>query len=178
MIIGMMALVAAATGPAGSTSVSNAGVTNVKSLNLAIEGRISERCQMGGINSVDFGNLERRGLKATARVPFYCNIPFTMTIRSQNGGLAHEQRPNGQGPYAGLAPYSLSVQMPARQPMPRMISASFDSRLLTGGGSVSSHGAIATDGMILAIDMHSPESEAGLLAGQYGEVVTITVSPL
>jgi hypothetical protein len=45
------------------------------------------------------------------------------------------------------------------------------------GGVISSNGGIATDGMVLAVELGQPSGEAGLLGGEYSETITITVSP-
>src|SRR3546814_14025509 len=97
------ALAAAAVGvPANGKEIQN-----VRSLDIAVSGAIRQHCAMGSIGDMDFGNLERRGLGVTAKVAFDCNVPFTMTIKGANGGLAHSVMPNGQGPYSGLLPYKI-----------------------------------------------------------------------
>ena len=153
-------------------------IRNVKSLDIAVSGAIRQHCAMGSIGDMDFGNLERRGLGIQTRVAFDCNVPFTMTIKGARGGLTHTRMPNGQGPYAGVVPYNLAVEMPIRHPAAEMVSRSFNSRQLQAGGVISSHGGIATDGMALAVQLGTPSSEAGLLAGEYSETITITVSPI
>ena len=133
---------------------------------------------MGGIANMDFGNLERRGLNRTAQVAFNCNLPFTMTINGERGALTHSTMPGGQGPYSGQLPYSLVVEMPVRHPATQMLSQTFSSRQLMAGGVISSNGGIATDGMVLGVELGIPSGEAGLLAGDYSEMITITVSPI
>lgn len=153
-------------------------IDNARSIDIAVSGSIREHCAMGQIPNVDFGNLERRGLSFQMDVPFDCNLPFTMTISGTGGGLAHTTMPNGQGPYGGKLPYNLSVQMPVRYPNRSMISQSFTSSQIQAGGVISSNGGIATDGMTLAVELGRPTGEAGLLlAGDYSEVITITVTP-
>ena len=152
-------------------------IDNVRTVNIAIDGTVSQRCAMGGIGDMDFGDLNRRGLSAKARVALDCNIPFTMNITGATGALTHTSMPLGQGPYSGSLPYSLGVSMPVRHPSVEMLSRTFDSRQLRGGGTLSSNGGIATDGMTLSIDLGAPSGEAGLLAGSYSETITITVTP-
>ena len=127
---------------------------------------------------MDFGNLERRGLGVETRVAFDCNIPFTMTIKGASGALTHTRMPNGQGPYGGALPYSLAVEMPVRYPSTQMVSRSFNSKQIQAGGVISSNGGIATDGMVLAVQLGIPSGEAGLLAGDYAETITISVTPI
>lgn len=153
-------------------------IQNVRSLDIAVSGTIRQHCAMGSIRDMDFGNLERRGLGIETRVAFDCNVPFTMTIKGAHGGLTHTTMPNGQGPYSGVLPYNLAVEMPVRLPSRQVVSRSFNSRQLLAGGVISSNGGIATDGMRLAVELGEPSGEAGLLAGEYSETITITVSPI
>ncbi|GGC43155.1 hypothetical protein GCM10011371_33260 [Novosphingobium marinum] len=152
-------------------------ISDAREIELVVQGSIRQQCAIGSIGDMDFGNLERRGLGAEARVAFHCNMPFTMMIEAQNGALANTLMPSGQGPYSGSLPYSLSVEMPLRHPTSQTITRSFSSRQLQAGGSISSNGGIATDGMLLSVELGQPSGEAGLLAGDYAETITITVSP-
>ena len=153
-------------------------IDNARSIDIAVNGSISEYCSMGGIADMDFGNLESRGLNRTTRVAFNCNMPFTMTINGERGALTHSTMPNGQGPFGGQLPYSLFVEMPVRHPATQVLSQTFSSRQLVAGGIISSNGGIATDGMQLGVELGRPSGEAGLLAGEYSEMITITVSPI
>ncbi|MCF8707403.1 hypothetical protein [Rhizorhapis sp. SPR117] len=153
-------------------------IENLRSLDIAVSGSIGQHCAMGGIPDMDFGNLERRGLGIETHVAFDCNIPFNMTITGAKGALTHTKMPHGQGPYGGALPYSLAVKMPVRHPATQVVSRSFNSRQLQGGGVISSNGGIATDGMVLSVELGMPSGEAGLLAGEYSETITISVSPI
>lgn len=153
-------------------------INNERSFDIAVNGSISQQCAMGGIADMDFGNLERRGLNREVPVALHCNMPFTMTIDGERGALTHTTMPNGQGPYGGELSYSLSIKMPVRHPATQVINQSFTSRQLKAGGIISSNGGIATDGMILGVELGLPSGEAGLLAGDYSEMITITVSPI
>jgi len=157
--------------------VGAAELDNVKSLDLEVRGRIAERCAMGSVGDMSFGDITRPGLAATARVQLDCNVPFTMSIRAQNGGLAHAQMPMGQGPYAGTLPYSIGLEMPVRRPQAGMVSKQYESRQLVNGSSFSTNDAIATEGMTLAVNLGNASGEAGLLAGNYSETITITIAP-
>lgn len=159
-------------------SAAAADIENVRSLDLAVQGRISERCQMGSISDMDFGDINRAGLGATARVELSCNIPFNMSIQARNGGLAHLQMPAGQGPYSGTLPYTIGVMMPVRRPQASVVERTFEGRELRGAGrTISSEGGIATDGLALSVSLGRPSGEAGLLAGEYGETIEITITP-
>ena len=86
--------------------------------------------------------------------------------------------PNGQGPYAGRLGYSLGIDLPVRHPQSEMMSRTFDSQALLGGQNMSSSGGIAVDGMALRITLAPTSGEAGLLAGEYGEVIQIAITPI
>lgn len=154
------------------------GIDNVRSLDVAVSGTVREHCAIGGIPDRDFGDLRRPGLGFETHVAFDCNIPFTMTIRGAQGALAHSTMPGGQGPYSGTLPYSLEVEMALRHPARSLLRRAFDSRQLQAGGAISSNGGIATDGMRLTVELGSPPGNAGLLAGDYTETITIVVTPV
>lgn len=153
-------------------------IDDAQSIDLRVSGSIAQHCALGSVPNMDFGDLERRGLHIETEVAFDCNIPFTMVIAGSKGALTHTSMPNGQGPYGGQLPYTIGVAMPLRQPSMRMLTKSFSSRQIQAGGTISSNGAIATDGMTIAVELGRPSGEAGLLAGDYAETITITVSPL
>jgi hypothetical protein len=155
-----------------------AEISDSKKIDIEVHGRIAERCAMGAVGDMDFGDLNRPGLGATTKVGLDCNIPFNMTIKAANGALAHAQMPTGQGPYAGKLPYRIDLSMPIRRPQASTVQRSFESRELTGGGrTISSEGGIAVDGAVLSVALAPPPGEAGLLAGDYGETIEITITP-
>ncbi|MDT8759266.1 hypothetical protein MZO42_11210 [Sphingomonas psychrotolerans] len=170
--VGAALFLGVAASPAAAQEISN-----VKSMDIAVQGSIAQRCQMGAIPTADFGELSRAGRFAAAKVALDCNVPFTMLIKAQNGALVHSEMPHGQGPYAGSVPYSLDVELPVRRPATELISKVFEGRSLLGGQAISSAGGIAMDGLLLRLSLGSVSSEAGLLAGQYGEVIEITIAP-
>ena len=171
-------LFGAVVGASASAPVHADDIESVRNVQIALNGDVRQRCSLGSVGNVDFGNLERRGLGSRARVAFDCNVPFTMTITGQRGALTHTAMPQGQGPYAGALPYSLGVSLPIRHPSAETVTRAFASRELQAGGIISSNGGIAADGLSLSIELGAPSSEAGLLAGEYSETITITVSPL
>jgi spore coat protein U-like protein len=158
--------------PAGA-----ADIGNVRALDIAVRGTIAEHCKLANVPNMAFGDITRPGLAVATQVALDCNVPINVTIRAQNGGLANDALPHGQGPYAGTLPYILQVQIPVRRPAPAIVSQAFASRDLVAGQSISSAGGIAVDGMALNIALGLPGSEAGLLGGRYGEVIEISVTP-
>ena len=172
LLAGLLAAVCFAS-PAAADEIDNS-----RAVQIAVDGTISQRCAMGSIPNIDFGDLNRGNLSVRARVALDCNVPFTMVISGSTGGLTHTTMPLGQGPYSGAVPYALGISMAVRHPSVETVNRVFDSRELRSGGSLSSNGGIATDGMMLSIELGTPSGEAGLLAGNYAETITITVSPM
>lgn len=162
----------------GTTAAQAEQVEDTESFDLVLSGRLAEQCSLGSVADMDFGNLERAGLGAEARVAFNCNIPFTMTVKADRGALTHTTMPNGQGPYAGSIPYTVGIDLPLRNPNRTTVRHSFNSKQAQAGGVISSNGGIATDGMTLAVELAPTSGKAGLLAGEYAETISITVSPL
>src|SRR4051794_36518154 len=107
---------------------------DVRSLDVAVRGEIAQHCALGSVHGMDFGDISRPGLSASAPVRLSCNVPFNMTIEADNGGLAHQSSPHGQGPYSGTLGYLLGVSTPTRRPASALISKTFESRDLTGAG--------------------------------------------
>ncbi len=147
-------------------------------LSIDVGGRIPERCSIESAAGIDFGDLNRPNLHAQRHLGFYCNVPFSVQMTSRNGGLVNSVYPTGQGPYAGRLRYTLGVDVPVRKPRSRIISKEFSSADMVGGVSFSSEGGIAIEGLDLRFAMSRPASEAGLLAGEYSEVIEITVQPI
>lgn len=143
---------------------------------LRVHGDIAQHCEISAPRDTDFGNLEGAVRDADLKFGLDCNVPFVMQVQAQNGALTNLEFPKGQGPYAGSVPYSLSFAIPARMPGATTIRRSFNSHDLVGGQSISSQGGIATDGMEVHVALGKTNSEAGLIAGEYGETITLTVS--
>jgi len=171
-IIAAAAYAACIASPAAAEDTSYA-----KSIDVAVQGTVVQRCAMGSDVTTDLGTLTGAARSVAARFQLDCNVPFVLSIRAQNGAIQHETMPGGQGGYAGSLPYSLDVELPIRRPAQELISKAFDGRALIGGQSLSSAGGIALDGMLLRLNVGSVTSSAGLLAGNYGEVITITIAP-
>jgi hypothetical protein len=152
-------------------------ISNVRSVDIALAGHISQRCGMAAGQSTDLGNLSRPRISATTRVQLDCNVPFTMSIQAQRGAIQNLVMPGGQGGYQGSIPYSLNVELPIRRPDRELLTRAFEGRALVGGQTMSSLGGIAQDGMLLRLDLGSVTSSSGLLAGEYGETIVITVAP-
>ncbi len=144
-------------------------------LDLALTGQIRARCELGGGADIDFGELTG-GEMATAQMALDCNVPFELALTSSRGGLAHVTMPRGQGPFAGMLPYDVRLHVPTLRPEPGVIEGRFSSNDLLARQSLSSGNAIAAGGARLEIRTASP-SGAGLLAGQYTETLTVTLSP-
>ena len=152
-------------------------VGGLRAMDLAVQGRLSEHCAIGAIESHSFGDLTQPAGPLATRIPLSCNLPINVTIRSAHGGLANLEHPSGQGPYAGTLPYRMNVVLPVRTPTQSVVTRGFQSHDLLAGQTISTAGGIAVDGMTLDIALERPASEAGLLGGNYSEVIEITVTP-
>ncbi len=160
---------------AASAAPSENLVATFSRLDVALSGRISARCELGGGADIDLGEL--RGNEAvSARVPLGCNVPFDLSFQSARGGLAHITQPGGEGPFAGTLDYTLSVKVPLVDPTPSTMQGLFESRQLMSRRTLSSGEAVAAGDAQIEIRTRSPEG-AGLLAGRYSETLTVTVSP-
>lgn len=162
---------AAESGPALSairTDLSN-------SIDLKLTGSIPARCFIAGGREIDFGYV-RGGEVARAHFGLDCNLPFDVAVQSLRGGLAHDTSPQGEGPFAGLLGYDLTLTIPTLRPLPEMVRGQYTSRELRGSRTLSSGDAIGAGGGTLEFRMHQPEG-AGLLAGQYSETLTLVISP-
>lgn len=145
-------------------------------MNIEVAGTVSQRCGIGQVSDMDLGDLSRPGLAVSADLPLICNVPFDLRISSENGALAHERNPAGQGGYAGRVLYRATLNMPVLNPARRVITQSFTSAQLQGGQVISSGDGVALEGARLAIEL-APVTGAGLLAGAYADTVALTISP-
>lgn len=144
------------------------------SIDMKLTGRIADRCAMSGGQSIHFGEL-RGGAGARAAFGLDCNVPFDINITSTRGGLSHATQPLGEGPFAGTLEYDLKVSVPTLRPDPATIQASFGSRQLLARRTLSSGDGIAAGGGTIEVIMRNPTG-AGLLAGNYSETLTLTVT--
>ncbi|WP_156956811.1 hypothetical protein [Sphingomonas astaxanthinifaciens] len=145
---------------------------------VRVHGTVDGACGMGNGGSADFGELGSGGQQANFKVSLRCNVPFVLKFSAERGALTNRDFPHGQGPYAGSLPYTLDIAIPARRPAPVMLTGMLRSADLLGSQSISSAGAIADQGMDVRVTLGRVDSSAGLLAGNYGETITVTLSPI
>ena len=169
---GFLLLASMLSGPAWADDIGG-----LRTMDLGVQGRLSEHCAIGAIENHSFGDLTQPAAEFATRVPLVCNLPVNVTIRSAHGGLANTEHPRGEGPYAGNLPYRMNVVLPVRTPTQSVLSEDFQSVDLLAGRTISTNGGIAVDGMTLYIALDRPTSAAGLLGGDYSEVIEITVTP-
>lgn len=172
---GLMALVLAATTvtAASAETVSDSG--SASSLDVIVKGKITASCRLSGGGDIDFGELTG-GQQVEADFGLACNVPFDISFQSQGGGLAHVNKPRGEGPFAGRLGYTLNVAIPTINPIPAVLSGTFASENLVAKKTLSSGEGIAQGGGRIRILTNRP-TEAGLLAGEYSEVLNITLAP-
>ncbi|RZJ01351.1 MAG: hypothetical protein EON90_03475 [Brevundimonas sp.] len=145
-------------------------------LNLTLAGHIDERCSMSGGEAMSLGEITP-GEGAGARFDLSCNVPFDLHIVSQNGGLAHETQPQGEGQFAGLLLYDLRIRTPTRSPDPDVLEGTFSSRELQSSAVLSSGDAVSGEGGGRLYLVTRGVSGPGLLAGRYSEMITLSVEP-
>lgn len=175
MAAGLMALVLAATTvtAASAETVSDSG--SASSLDVIVKGKITASCRLSGGGDIDFGELTG-GQQVEADFGLACNVPFDISFQSQGGGLAHVNKPRGEGPFAGRLGYTLNVAIPTINPIPAVLSGTFASENLVAKKTLSSGEGIAQGGGRIRILTNRPEG-VGLLAGEYSEVLNITLAP-
>ena len=145
-------------------------------LSLTLSGRIDDRCSISGGGSLALGELTP-GEGVAADFSLNCNVPFDLRILSMNGGLAHLTKPEGEGPFAGRLLYDLQLRIPTLSPGASVLAGSFSSSELSAEAVLSSGQAVAASGSSrLAITTRNIPGP-GLLAGDYSEVLTISVEP-
>lgn len=168
-----LALAIVAAGPANAQS--KAIEATFSKLDLILTGHISDRCELAGGGDISFGELTGQET-AVALLSLDCNVPFDLGLQSANGGLSHATLPMGQGPFAGNLGYTVNVQVPTIAPQPAVLQGSFNSAELKTRRTLSSGDAIAAGGGRLEFRTMLPTG-AGLLAGEYSETFTVTLTP-
>lgn len=173
---GLVALVLAA-GAAGSVSAEPMPGKGIEvaaaRLDVVVTGRILPRCEISGGGEINLGEL-RGNQGATALFGLDCNLPFNLGVSSMRGGLAHATQPQGEGPYAGLLPYDVTLTIPTLTPAPRTLRESFSS--LNRSKTISSGDGISAGSGKIEFRTREPQG-VGLLAGKYSETFTVTVVP-
>ncbi len=144
-------------------------------LDAVLSGRITDRCELAGGDELNFGELTGHET-AIAQLTLNCNVPFELGLQSARGGLTHSSLPRGQGPFAGQLGYTVDVRVPTLSPRPAVLHGRFNSAELQTRRTLSSGEAIAAGGGRLEFTTLAPAG-AGLLAGQYSETFTVTLTP-
>lgn len=150
-------------------------VESTSGFDVMVTGRIVSDCVLTGGADFDLGELTG-GEVVKANLGLRCNLPFDLTFESQRGGLAHIAKPRGEGPFAGLLPYTLRVVVPTLAPQAGTMSASYSSADLIARRTLSSGEAVAAGGGEIEFRMQQPQG-AGLLAGEYSETLNVTLQP-
>lgn len=159
-----------------ASSAQAADLPQAATQQIRVHGDITQHCAISAPNDVDFGELQGAAKQTDLKFGLNCNVPFVMQVQAQFGALTNREYPQGQGPYAGSLPYAMTFAIPTRMPGAAIVRRTFNSRDLIGGQQISSQGGIATDGMSVNVALGKTNSEAGLLAGEYGETITLTIS--
>jgi hypothetical protein len=145
------------------------------SVDIVLNGHITPKCTVGGGGNIDLGQLNA-DKNVSARFDVACNVPFEMVFRSSAGGIAHVEKPQGEGPYAGIVPYRLGVTVPALSPLPTQLHADFTSGQMVAGGTLDSGDAIAAGGGEIRLQTEMMQGR-DLLAGKYADSIMIVINP-
>ncbi len=172
-LCGLVAVMVATASPAAAQS--RAIEATFSKLDAIVTGRIGDRCELAGGGSIDFGELTGQET-AIAQLALNCNVPFDLGLQAARGGLTHATLPMGQGPFAGQLGYTVDVHVPTLSPRPAVLHGSFNSAELKSRRPLSSGEAIAAGGGRLEFRTQLPTG-AGLLAGEYSETFTVTLTP-
>lgn len=171
----LAAVLATATTAASADAPFTPPADAAPSLVIQVTGSIAGRCELYGGGSLALGELEG-GEDVSAGFGLDCNMPFDIDVQALKGGLTHATQPRGEGPFVGALPYRLSLTVPVLDPAPSTLRATFTSAELLAPRTVSSGDAIAAGGAVLRVRTDRPGG-AGLLAGDYAETVTLTITP-
>ena len=168
----MVAAVSASAASADSFADHGVDMSGTR-LDVVVTGRILPRCEIQGGGEIDFGELTG-GKRAQGALALDCNVPFEVSLVSQNGGLAHHGQPRGEGGYSGNLAYDVELNLPTVSPEAGAIQARLHSR--NRQVSVSSGEGISSGIGRIEFVTRAPEG-AGLLAGKYSEILTVNVVP-
>lgn len=150
-------------------------IESATGFDAVVAGRIPSHCSLGKGADIDLGELSG-GITVDAGLGLKCNVPFELSIRAAHGGITHTTRPMGEGGFTGRLFYDLGIELPLLSPAPRVEARQYQSQQLLAGVSISSADSIAVEGLSLRIQTKRPEGH-GLLAGEYSEAITFTITP-
>lgn len=163
-----------ATAP-GASAKDGRDQESQKPLSIVLSGSITARCSIGGGEIIALGELTGRD-RASADFDLSCNVPFDLIATSGSGGIVHERRPEGEGPFKGTIPYKLGVSISGSAPQAVVLQNEFSSAEMVDGGVLSSGNSVAFGGGVIFIQGQLPAGQE-LLAGQYHDSITIVINP-
>lgn len=159
----------------GASAQDDALTAEGASLNIILNGQIPSDCGVGGGGVIALGEMTGSEQVST---PFdlTCNVPFELVFTSASGGMVHEDKPLGEGPYKGTVPYQLDVTVAGKSPRPVELTGRFDSASMIAGTTLSSGEAIAAARGQIVLQNKLREGDE-LLAGRYKDSIRITINP-
>jgi len=156
-----------------STAICTASTGSAQDFNkleLNLSGEVEPRCELTDFNqsSADFS------LENNARIDFnvYCNLEMSVSISSENGGLAHETRGNASSTNPMfIRRYEAKLSILGAEFEATMRSEDMQSGVTFELGDVV---VFETSG---SIEIELDESVAGGYAGVYSDQIRVTVAP-
>jgi len=148
-------------------------------LRVGIQGVVPADCQLSqSTHEVAIEGFQNPATdtvqRASARLPFTvsCNTPVSVTLDSRSGGLKFAGSGTNDRAFATLIPYSAKVHLPNRGAVLNCRSGEMASQ----NGCRTEVDAATVDGEG-SIELAVPAMNKLVLAGQYQDQVTITLTP-
>jgi len=146
-------------------------------LQLRVVGHIAQSCSLGAIGAAQLQDLSHAAQTVSSAMPIHCNVPFQLNISSDNGGIVNASKgPGSIGGWSGRVGYKLTIGIPVLYPASGWVHGAYDASELAAGRALSSNGGVAFDKVHVELKTEAPTG-AGLLAGDYSDVIRFSVSP-
>lgn|SRR5690606_2460148 len=164
------------------------GALNRIEVGIDVRASVQARCGFaeGGVpsGSVNQADFDTKGISKDFAIRLNCSGASRVAIRSQNGSLAHSSEVPG---YASSAPYNVQLRLAGDDGT--VATATCDAASLSGAGAcafsgTAGHatglrlGAASTkdNGSYLRVSAPAYSGTQPLLAGDYSDTLTVTVS--
>jgi hypothetical protein len=150
---------------------------SLDALQVVISGEVLPHCLVKPSKpNLVLGDVSKSG-SVHAAIQLNCNVPFNLAIESETGAFAHSRGYGVAGDFSTRVPYFASIDVPLddgrRIGFGSCISSELDGATGCGRASSGSASAILKEAD-LTISWQR-DTSTPLLAGQYGDLVTIKV---
>ena len=160
------------------------GAVNAQeTLTMTVEGEVAPSCSFEFTDdSLTLEGDLPGALSGTASFMVDCNTPFAYSLISANGALAHDgsmQLASTSDMIAGFVPYSVTTTIPLEDGDTPEISDTCDSADIldgVGGCSLTDSGTSIALDKTGTVEISAPATGGPLLAGEYADTLTLTVT--